>query len=369
MITQAQAESLYHQQMRQAPGTPGSTGPEGPPGTDGADGPEGPEGDAGPGVAVGGGVGQVLYKLAGVDYVTGWFAGMYLDQTTGNVGIGTTAPNISRLRVNAVQGSGTLYLTGGNLDPAYSPALSSMTGGSLVVGSDRSAGDQETDLVNAHHSSGVGGFSFYGNDLGTGTITPLMRIEGSTGYIGIGTSAPVSRVSVTGGGDLLEAAQIKVLHETTRSFGGGGVLLHHLNDSGGLPFAGDRLGYVLFGTTSDGLNIQGAGVSAYAAADFSPTSVPTDFNFETAPAGTATRLVRMRITSEGRVGIGVVAPTCTLDVVGPVRVGQYAKAALPGAPASGAGAVVYVNDEAGGAVLAFSDGANWRRVTDRAVVS
>jgi len=35
----------------------------------------------------------------------------------------------------------------------------------------------------------------------------------------------------------------------------------------------------------------------------------------------------------------------------------------------GAGALLYVTDEAGGAVMAFSDGTNWRRVTDRAVVS
>jgi hypothetical protein len=31
--------------------------------------------------------------------------------------------------------------------------------------------------------------------------------------------------------------------------------------------------------------------------------------------------------------------------------------------------VIYVSDEAGGATLAFSDGTDWRRVQDRAVVS
>lgn len=30
---------------------------------------------------------------------------------------------------------------------------------------------------------------------------------------------------------------------------------------------------------------------------------------------------------------------------------------------------IYVSNEAGGAVPAFSDGTNWRRVTDRAVIS
>ena len=33
------------------------------------------------------------------------------------------------------------------------------------------------------------------------------------------------------------------------------------------------------------------------------------------------------------------------------------------------GALVYVSDEVGGAVPAFSDGTNWRRVTDRAVAA
>ncbi|MFC3119934.1 hypothetical protein ACFOHS_22780 [Jhaorihella thermophila] len=35
----------------------------------------------------------------------------------------------------------------------------------------------------------------------------------------------------------------------------------------------------------------------------------------------------------------------------------------------GAGTLIYVSDESGGPVIAFSDGTNWRRMTDRAVVS
>lgn len=33
------------------------------------------------------------------------------------------------------------------------------------------------------------------------------------------------------------------------------------------------------------------------------------------------------------------------------------------------GATIYVSDEAGGSVIAFSDGTDWRRLTDRAIVS
>lgn len=36
---------------------------------------------------------------------------------------------------------------------------------------------------------------------------------------------------------------------------------------------------------------------------------------------------------------------------------------------SEAGEIIYVSDESGGAVIAFSDGTSWRRVTDRAVIS
>jgi hypothetical protein len=37
--------------------------------------------------------------------------------------------------------------------------------------------------------------------------------------------------------------------------------------------------------------------------------------------------------------------------------------------ATPAGQMAYVTNEAGGAVPAFADGTNWRRVTDRAIVT
>lgn len=46
---------------------------------------------------------------------------------------------------------------------------------------------------------------------------------------------------------------------------------------------------------------------------------------------------------------------------------SYTVATLP--TASGDFRLIYVSDETGGAVPAFNDGTDWRRVTDRAVVS
>lgn len=48
---------------------------------------------------------------------------------------------------------------------------------------------------------------------------------------------------------------------------------------------------------------------------------------------------------------------------------QLRSVTVAGLPDGEAGQVVYVSDESGGAVPAFHDGTNWRRVTDRAIVS
>lgn len=53
------------------------------------------------------------------------------------------------------------------------------------------------------------------------------------------------------------------------------------------------------------------------------------------------------------------------------RYARVASATVAGLPSAASidGAIIYVSNESGGAVLAFSDGTNWRRVTDRAIVS
>ncbi|KAF0130520.1 MAG: hypothetical protein FD152_2110 [Xanthobacteraceae bacterium] len=53
----------------------------------------------------------------------------------------------------------------------------------------------------------------------------------------------------------------------------------------------------------------------------------------------------------------------------PFTLPSYTVATVPSASAMTAGTEIFVTNEAGGAVPAFSDGTNWRRVTDRAVIS
>jgi len=54
-------------------------------------------------------------------------------------------------------------------------------------------------------------------------------------------------------------------------------------------------------------------------------------------------------------------------VVNSLQLKSYTVSTLPSA--SVAGMMIYVSNETGGAVLAFSDGTNWRRCSDRAIVS
>lgn len=53
----------------------------------------------------------------------------------------------------------------------------------------------------------------------------------------------------------------------------------------------------------------------------------------------------------------------------PPRLPSYTLANLPSASAVGAGSQAFCTNESGGAVPVFSDGTNWRRVTDRAIAS
>ena len=48
---------------------------------------------------------------------------------------------------------------------------------------------------------------------------------------------------------------------------------------------------------------------------------------------------------------------------------SYTVAQLASLSATPAGQMVYCSNESGGAVPAFSDGTDWRRVTDRAIVT
>ncbi len=74
----------------------------------------------------------------------------------------------------------------------------------------------------------------------------------------------------------------------------------------------------------------------------------------------------------GRIKVGdgsnVWSSLSYMTTLSPLPLKSYTVATVPTA-SSHTGYVIYVSDETGGAVPAFSDGTNWRRVTDRTIIS
>lgn len=77
----------------------------------------------------------------------------------------------------------------------------------------------------------------------------------------------------------------------------------------------------------------------------------------------------LEIAPTGAMGVGMSPGTAAMSLAGPLRIASYTVAGLPSASGMGAGALAMVSNESGGAVVAFSDGTQWRRVTDRQIVS
>ena len=60
--------------------------------------------------------------------------------------------------------------------------------------------------------------------------------------------------------------------------------------------------------------------------------------------------------------VGDVTGDVTGNVIGAIQVPTYTVAGAPSASSAGAGTLIYVsNGAAGSAILAFSDGTNWKR--------
>lgn len=212
-----------------------------------------------------------------------------------------------------------------------------------------------------------------------------MVIAKETGFIGVNGASPALPLSISSAGVSAGSGPLMIEGEGNAER----ITIHSVGPNATPQFQGRAATGTLAApaATSAGMRLFGLGGGGHDGANFvtsmaaliemnadaawTSTSHPTRISFRTTPSGSvasAGGTERMRITPAGYVGIGLTAPAVKLDIDGPVRVKSYAKAALPAASA-GAGQIIFVSDEAGGAVLAFSDGTNWRRTTDRAVVS
>lgn len=209
-------------------------------------------------------------------------------------------------------------------------------------------------------------------------------IDKDTGWITAGTGAPTSRLTVSENEDALPSPATGTLMHLVQgdgvacrffmeAFGNNAQLnFRRANGTNASPSAIQsahsigRFSAFGYGTTGYSANSRG-GLNITATENWTDSAQGTALHL-LAAAGTAEAVV-LSAFGNGNVRVGSdMAAVCRLDIDGPARVKGYTVAAVPAANA-GAGQIIYVSDEAGGAVLAFSDGTNWRRVTDRAVIS
>lgn len=167
--------------------------------------------------------------------------------------------------------------------------------------------------------------------------TDVLVVDATNDRVGIGTASPAQRLDVTtpAGDDGLVINNSSATGGRLRfnSTGAGGRSYHFVGTASGSGFGGGK--FIIVDNT---------------AAD-SP---------------------RFEIDSSGNIQVvsGALHMGGANAVISSARHHQlrsYTVGTLPSAAT--AAQQIYVSDESGGAVPAFSDGANWRRVTDRAVVS
>ena len=190
----------------------------------------------------------------------------------GNVGIGTTSP-ACKLDISSASGSGRQdmfrILAGSN---------STGNGATVVLGSTQTHAGYISGLQTG---SNTGDLTFGTNT--SGSYAERMRIVGSTGNVGIGTTSPVSKLHIAGA-DM----NIALLFENTSANPGRNYILFKTQ--------GTEQGYIgLGGGATNHMSIAAYGAS-------------NNLFLETGS------LVRMTILPSGNIGIGTTTPSSKLTV-------------------------------------------------------
>jgi hypothetical protein len=203
----------------------------------------------------------------------------------------------------------------------------------------------------------------------SGNTVPLLDGTGTTFTNGIGIGvAPGVYIIGSGPGLAMKssatfAPQVFVHNDANDT--SAGYFNLRKSRSGGAVVNDDVLGSFVWAAHTPTLKTS-AIIQVHVSDTVSDNVISTKMRFQTAINGV---LSDRLVISQSGVGIGTSAPSTALHVNGPIRCGSYTVATVPSAATVGAGTEIYVSNESGGAVLAFSDGTNWRRVTDRAVIS
>jgi hypothetical protein len=283
------------------------------------------------------------------------------------VGIGGTA-NVAVFATTGLTVAGIISATGNITSGNVSTAGLITATGNVQAGNLRTAG-----LISATSTITSAANIIGGNITTAGLVTATGNVTGGN----INTAGLVSVTGNVQAGNLRTAGLISATGNITGNFFiGNGSQLTGINAFSNITVSGGNS--IVADSISDTLTITaGAGISIVADASTDTLTIATssgsDIFVDGADFGTVTEpvtasddlgLVTEAVTAESDLGTLVISGLIYPDqFVLPV----YTVGTLPSA--TPAAQMIYVSNETGGAVPAFSDGTNWRRVTDRAIVS
>jgi len=243
-------------------------------------------------------------------------SGQFSFRNDGKLGIGTVSP-AAALHVSAANAVGRISANGLSDDSTLQINNEVKNSGFAL---------KRADSIN--------GLQFnYEAPIGTTSKTLMTML--STGNIGIGTNAPSSALTILNdatGSDVRDDLNI----QTYDSVNTPSVILTRARGNVASPLAvntSDNLGGMLFRAHDGTAIVAAAGMTATAEATWSSGSTPAYLAFYTNSG--ASYAERMRVTSAGKVGIGL-NPTYKLDVNGEI------------AARNGAGYLLYLGGDASG---------------------
>lgn len=156
------------------------------------------------------------------------------------------------------------------------------------------------------------------------------NIYRTAGSVGIGTNAPVMPLEVATAGNAGIAVTAdggksvsKFAAFSVGTIDAATIQLQRASGSKGAPApvsAGNKIGQISFSGHNGSTFTDGATIEAHSQSAFTGASAETYLKFTTTPNGSSVPSERMRIMSDGKVGIGTMSPSSMLTVQGDLQI-------------------------------------------------